>query len=173
LNTTANYLIIHDRVFSTIRWPTLCAKLFKCNTTLFPEDDTKIYGASKSTAVFSRITFMSVPIFMDLQGFLVGRHFVMKEFAAFKDRFELFHYFWMLWTVEKFHQSGKTSGDVVDWESPWNTMGGWNGSIQHEISLQRRSWMQRRLMIKLLYTWRNMRNENGCGICSWMKGDSK
>jgi len=40
--------------FSTIRWPTLCAKLPKCDTTLFPEDDIKIYDASKSTAIFSR-----------------------------------------------------------------------------------------------------------------------
>jgi len=35
---------------------------------------------------------MSVPIFVDLQGFLVGRHFVAKEFAALKDGFELSHY---------------------------------------------------------------------------------
>jgi len=40
--------------FSTIRWPTLCAKLPKCDTTLFLEDDIKIYDASKLTAVFSR-----------------------------------------------------------------------------------------------------------------------
>jgi len=32
----------------------LCAKLPKCNITLFPEDDIKIYDASKSTAIFSR-----------------------------------------------------------------------------------------------------------------------
>jgi len=35
---------------------------------------------------------MSVPIFVDLQEFLVGRHFVIKEFAALKDEFELSHY---------------------------------------------------------------------------------
>jgi len=35
---------------------------------------------------------MSVPIFVDLQSFLVGRHFVVKEFAALKDGFELSHY---------------------------------------------------------------------------------
>jgi len=29
---------------------------------------------------------------VDLQGFLVGRHFVVKEFAALKDGFELSHY---------------------------------------------------------------------------------
>jgi len=29
---------------------------------------------------------------VDLQGFLVGRHFVVKEFAALKVRFELSHY---------------------------------------------------------------------------------
>jgi len=33
-------------------------------------------------------TIVSVPIFVDLQGFLVGRHFVVKEFAALKDGFE-------------------------------------------------------------------------------------
>jgi len=40
--------------FSTICWLTLCVKLPKCDTTLFLQDDIKIYDASKSTAVFSR-----------------------------------------------------------------------------------------------------------------------
>jgi len=36
---------------------------------------------------------MSVPIFVDPQGFLYGRHFVVKEFAsALKNGFELSHY---------------------------------------------------------------------------------
>jgi len=38
---------------------------------------------------------MSVPIFVDLQDFFVGRQFVLKEFAALKngfDGFELSHY---------------------------------------------------------------------------------
>jgi len=35
---------------------------------------------------------MSAPIFVDLQGFLVGRHFVVKKFAALKDGLELSHY---------------------------------------------------------------------------------
>jgi len=35
---------------------------------------------------------MSVPIFVDLQGFLVGRHFTVKEFAALKERHVLSHY---------------------------------------------------------------------------------
>jgi len=35
---------------------------------------------------------MSVLIFVDLQGFLVERHFVVKEFAALKNGFELSHY---------------------------------------------------------------------------------
>jgi len=35
---------------------------------------------------------MSVPILVDLQGFLVGRHFIVKEFAALKDEFELSYY---------------------------------------------------------------------------------
>jgi len=45
---------------------------------------------------------MSVPIFVDLQGFLVGRHFVVKEFAALKNGFELSHYIFgcpYLWTL--------------------------------------------------------------------------
>jgi len=35
---------------------------------------------------------MSVPIFVDLQGFLVGGHFVVKEFAALKEGHVLSHY---------------------------------------------------------------------------------
>jgi len=35
---------------------------------------------------------MFVLIFVDLQGFLVGRHFVVKEFAALEDGFELSHF---------------------------------------------------------------------------------
>jgi len=35
---------------------------------------------------------MPVRIFVDLQGFLVGRHFGMKEFAVLKDRFKFSHY---------------------------------------------------------------------------------
>jgi len=45
---------------------------------------------------------MSVPIFVVLQCFLVGRHFVVKEFAALKDGFELSHYIFVcpyLWTL--------------------------------------------------------------------------
>jgi len=38
------------------------------------------------------ITIMSVPIFVDLQGSFIGRQFVVKEFAALKDGFELSHY---------------------------------------------------------------------------------
>jgi len=37
-------------------------------------------------------TIMSVPIIVDRQGFLVGRHFVVKEFVALKDGFDLSHY---------------------------------------------------------------------------------
>jgi len=37
-------------------------------------------------------TIMSVSIFVDLLISLVGRHFVMKKFAALKDGFELSHY---------------------------------------------------------------------------------
>jgi len=55
---------------------------------------------------------MFVPIFVDLQGFLVERHFVMKEFAAFKDGFELSHYIFgcfVLWSsftkAERPHQA--------------------------------------------------------------------
>jgi len=35
---------------------------------------------------------MSVSIFVDLQGFLVGRHFIVKEFAALKEKHVLSHY---------------------------------------------------------------------------------
>jgi len=35
---------------------------------------------------------MSVSIFVDLQSFLVGRHFVVKEFVALKNEFEFSHY---------------------------------------------------------------------------------
>jgi len=53
MNTTAYYLILHDRVVQ-YNPLTNVAKLPKCDTTLFPEDDIKIYDASKSTVVFSR-----------------------------------------------------------------------------------------------------------------------
>jgi len=69
----------------------LCAKLHKCDTTLLPDDDIKIYDALKSTAVFSRIQSCLYQ-YLDLQGFLVGRYFVVKEFAVFKDGFKLSHY---------------------------------------------------------------------------------
>jgi len=45
---------------------------------------------------------MSVPIFVDLQGFRVGRHFVVKEFAALKEGHVLSHYIFGCpypWTV--------------------------------------------------------------------------
>jgi len=54
---------------------------------------------------------MSVPIFVDLQGFLIGRHFVIKEFAALKDGFELSHYIfvcpypWTLFSKSERHQA--------------------------------------------------------------------
>jgi len=35
---------------------------------------------------------MSVPIFVDLQGFLMDGHFVVKEFAALKKGHVLSHY---------------------------------------------------------------------------------
>jgi len=35
---------------------------------------------------------MSIPIFVDLQGFLIGRDFVIKEFAALKEGYVLSHY---------------------------------------------------------------------------------
>ena len=35
---------------------------------------------------------MSVPTFVDLQGFIVGGEFIVKEFASLKDGFELTHY---------------------------------------------------------------------------------
>jgi len=69
---------------------------------------------------------MSVPIFVDLQGFLVGRHFVVKEFAALKDGFELSHYIFgcsvpwdsltkaerhqVMWLIENHH------GRMGQWE---------------------------------------------------------
>jgi len=92
----------------------LCAKLSKCDTTLFPEDNIKIYDASKSTAVFSTITLMSVPIFMDLQDFFVGRQFVVKEFAALKGGFELSHY--IFGCSESWNNLTKAErpGDVAD-----------------------------------------------------------
>jgi len=54
---------------------------------------------------------MSEPIFMDLQGFLVERHFVVKEFAALKNGFEFSHYIfgcsvpWSNLTKAERHQS--------------------------------------------------------------------
>jgi len=35
---------------------------------------------------------MSIPIFVDLQGFLIGRDFTVKEFAALKEGYVLSHY---------------------------------------------------------------------------------
>jgi len=54
-------------------------------------------------------TIMSVSIFVDLQDFLVGRHFVVKEFAL-KDGFELSHYIigcsvWSSLTKAETHQT--------------------------------------------------------------------
>jgi len=55
---------------------------------------------------------MSVPIFVDLQGFLVGRsHFVVKEFAALKEEHVLSHYIfgcpypWSCLTKAERHQA--------------------------------------------------------------------
>jgi len=68
MNITAYCLIIHDHVVQyNPLINSLCAKLPKCDTTFFPEDNIKIYDASKSTAVFSRITIMSVLIFVNLR----------------------------------------------------------------------------------------------------------
>jgi len=51
-------------------------------------------------------------------------------------------------------------------------MGEWNG-FHTEDWLQRQWWLQRRLLTKLSCTSRDTRNENVCGICSWMKRDRK
>jgi len=73
---------------------------------------------------------MSVPIFVDLQGFLVGRHFIIKEFAALKDGFELFYYIFGCSVPCSLTKAERAPGD---WKSSWNIMGGmrWNGSILH------------------------------------------
>ncbi|XP_036143157.1 uncharacterized protein LOC118645667 [Monomorium pharaonis] len=49
----------------------------------------------KLRAVFSiidRELIMSITTFVDLQGFIVGRKFIVKEFTAFRDGFILSHY---------------------------------------------------------------------------------
>jgi len=54
---------------------------------------------------------MPVLIFVDLQGFLVGRHFVVKEFAALEEGHVLSHYIfgcsvpWSCLTKAERHQA--------------------------------------------------------------------
>jgi len=54
---------------------------------------------------------MFVPIFVDLQDFLIGGHFVVKEFAALKEGHVLFHYIflgpylWDLFSKSERHQA--------------------------------------------------------------------
>jgi len=114
---------------------------------------------------------MSVPIFMDLQGFLVGRHFVVKEFAALKDGFELSHYIsgcsylWILLSKSERHQVMWPIKNRygIQWE---------DGMIPYWMarSLIKKVVIQRLMMMMILScTSRDMRNENGCEICSWMK----
>jgi len=110
----------------------LCAKLPKCNTTLFPEDDIKIYDASKSTAVFLNTQsclyqYLWICKVSSLEDILSLRSLLRSK----RDMFSLVIFLNVIRTVELSHQSGKTPGDVTDWESSWNTIGGWNGSILH------------------------------------------
>jgi len=116
---------------------------------------------------------MSVPIFVDLQGFLVGRHFVIKEFAALKDEFELPHYIFgspYPWTL-----LSKSESHHAMWLIENRHGIHWEDGIPY--------WMARSLIIKvvmctmttddddddIVVNVKDMRNENGCGICSWMK----
>jgi len=66
---------------------------------------------------------MSVPIFVDLQGFLVGRHFVVKEFAALKEGHVLSHYIfgcpypWTLLSKSERHQAMRLENrQEIQWE---------------------------------------------------------
>jgi len=110
---------------------------------------------------------MSVSIFVDLQGFFVGRQFIVKEFAALKDGFALSYY-------------------IFGWYEPWSNLIKaekhqamelienhhgiqWKDEMVPYRSLITKVVMGATMMIKLSYTSRKMRNENGCEFCSWMK----
>jgi len=67
---------------------------------------------------------------MDLQGFLVRRHFVVKEFAVLEEEHVLHHhifgclYPWTLLSKSERHQAMWLIENR-------HRMGGWNGSILH------------------------------------------
>jgi len=82
MNTTRTASLYIIAWFSTIRWPTLYAKLPKCDT-LFPKDDIKIYDASKSTAVFSRTQSCLYQYLWICKISLLD--FVTKEFAVLRE----------------------------------------------------------------------------------------
>jgi len=72
----------------------LCAKLPKCDT-LFPEDDIKIYDATKSTAVFSRTQSCLYQYLWIYKVSSLEDTFV-KEITL-KDGFEFSHYIFALY----------------------------------------------------------------------------
>jgi len=74
---------------------------------------------------------MSVPIFVDLQGFRIRRDFVVKEFAALKEGYILSHYIFVypypwdilskserhqtMWPIENHHGIQWEDGMVLYW----------------------------------------------------------
>jgi len=74
---------------------------------------------------------MPVSIFVNLQGFFIERHFVVKEFAALKDGFEFSHYIFgcpypctllskferhqAMWLIENRHGMQWENGIVPYW----------------------------------------------------------
>jgi len=80
---------------------------------------------------------------VDLQGFLVGRHFVVKEFAVLREGHVLSHFIfgcpYSSFKIRKILRS------LVDCEASWIAMGGWDNPVQHgeTVDYNDRNWYRR------------------------------
>jgi len=111
---------------------------------------------------------MSVPTFVDLQGFIISRNFVVKEFAALREGSVLSHYIfesslpWSCLTKEEKYQTCWLIANHhrLQWE---------DGMIPYSMtkSLITKAVMGMTESETSSYTSRDTKNENGCRICSW------
>jgi len=151
--------------FGTIRWSTLCAKLPKCDTTLFPEDDIKIYDRSRPQSSRGHNH-----VYTNICGSArIPRKTLCREgVCRFQRRTcSLSLYFRMPLPMGSSFKIWKILRFLVDCETSWIIMGRWDDPVQHgETVYYNGRDGQRRLMMKLSCTSRDVRSENGCGICS-------
>ena len=67
-------------------------------------------------------------MFVDLQGFIINKKFIVKEVAVLKQEIVLMHYIFTS-PVEIFDKIRQVLRFLVDC-LPWIAMGGWNDPIQ-------------------------------------------